>query len=401
MNQQTFQYRAINESGVLSKGVLQATDRNDAYHQIVASGMKPVKLALRRSIKLGGKGSKASVKDLARFTYQFSVLMEARIPIADGLRSIAEQEQNQRFAMILIEIAKEIEAGNTVTDALSKHRKLFGDVYIETIRAAEVSGNMIKVLARLAEMLDQRYETLKNIRGAMMYPMCVVGVMCLAVTFLMAVVLPRLSEMYGSRGVELPMITQLLMGFANFVRSYWYLLIAGGIGAVFGVRKACNNPKSRATIDVWLHKIPGLRDILVGLAVSRFTHVLGLSLQSGIGLLEALELSGRSSGRPLLESDSRKMRDQVKSGGRLSEVLLACDYLPGFASRMVASGEEAGELPRMCRIVAKHYDREVEHLTKNLSTMIEPIAVVGLSAVVLIIALAVFLPMWSMGALLK
>lgn len=401
MNQQTFQYRAINESGVLSKGVLQATDRNDAYHQIVASGMKPVKLALRRSMTFGGKGSKASVKDLARFTYQFSVLMEARIPIADGLRSIAEQEQNQRFAMILIEIAKEIEAGNTVTDALSKHRKLFGDVYIETIRAAEVSGNMIKVLARLAEMLDQRYETLKNIRSAMIYPMCVVGVMCLAVTFLMAVVLPRLSDMYGSRGVELPMITQLLMGFAHFVRSYWYLLIAGGIGAIFGVRKACNNPKSRATIDIWLHKIPGLRDILVGLAVSRFTHVLGLSLQSGIGLIEALELSGRSSGRPLLESDSRKMSDQVKSGGRLSEVLLACDYLPGFAKRMVASGEEAAELPRMCRLVAKHYDREVEHLTKNLSTMIEPIAVVGLAAVVLIIALAVFLPMWSMGALLK
>ena len=401
MNQQTFQYRAINESGVLSKGVLQATDRNDAYHQIVASGMKPVKLALRRSMTFGRKGSKASVKDLARFTYQFSVLMEARIPIADGLRSIAEQEQNQRFAMILIEIAKEIEAGNTVTDALSKHRKLFGDVYIETIRAAEVSGNMIKVLARLAEMLDQRYETLKNIRGAMIYPMCVVGVMCLAVTFLMAVVLPRLSDMYGSRGVELPMITQLLMGFAHFVRSYWYLLIAGGIGAVFGVRKACNNPKSRATIDIWLHKIPGLRDILVGLAVSRFTHVLGLSLQSGIGLIEALELSGRSSGRPLLESDSRKMRDQVKNGGRLSEVLLACDYLPGFAKRMVASGEEAAELPRMCRLVAKHYDREVEHLTKNLSTMIEPIAVVGLAAVVLVIALAVFLPMWSMGALLK
>jgi len=235
----------------------------------------------------------------------------------------------------------------------------------------------------------------------MIYPVCVIGVMCLAVTFLMAVVLPRLSGMYESRGVELPMMTQLLMGFANFVRSYWYLLLAGIVGAVFGVRKSWENPKSRAKIDVWLHKIPGLRDILVGLAVSRFTHVLGLSLQSGIGLIEALELSGRSSGRPLLESDSRKMRDQVKSGGRLSEVLLACDYLPGFASRMVASGEEAGELPRMCRIVAKHYDREVEHLTKNLSTMIEPLAVVGLAAVVLIIALAVFLPMWNMGALLK
>lgn len=401
MNQQTFQYRAIDETGALSKGVLQAADRSDAYHQIVASGMRPIKLAVRRSFGFGGKGCRASVKDLARFTYQFSVLMEARIPIADGLRSIAEQESNQRFAAILNDVAKEIEAGNTVTDSLYKHRKLFGDVYIETIRAAETSGNMIQVLARLAEMLDQRYDTIKNVRSAMIYPMCVIGVMCLAVTFLMAVVLPRLSGMYENRGVELPMLTQLLMGFSYFIRSYWYLLLAGIVGVVFGVRKAWENPKMRAKIDVLLHKIPGLRDILVGLAVSRFTHVLGLSLQSGIGLIEALELSGRSSGRPLLESDSRKMRDQVKNGGRLSEVLLACDYLPGFARRMVASGEEAAELPRMCRLVAKHYDREVEHLTKNLSTIIEPIAVVGLAAVVLIIALAVFLPMWSMGTLLK
>lgn len=401
MSQQTFQYRAIDESGVVSKGVLQATDRSEAYHQIVASGMKPVKLSVRKSITLGLKGSKVSVKDLARFTYQFSVLMEARIPIADGLRSIAEQEQNQRFAAMLNDIAKEIEAGNTITDALSKYRKLFGDVYIETIRAAEISGNMIEVLSRLAEMLDKRYETVKNIRGALMYPMCVIGVMCLAVTFLMAVVLPRLSEMYGSRGVELPLPTQLLMGFATLVRSYWYILIVGGMAATFGVRKAWNNPKSRAIFDDCLHKIPGLRDILVGLAVSRFSHVLGLSLQSGIGLIEALELSGRSSGTPLLESDTRKMSDQVKNGGRLSEVLLTCTYIPGFARRLVASGEEAGELPRMCRIVAKHYDREVEHLTKNLSTIIEPLAVVGLAAVVLIIALAVFLPMWSMGALLK
>jgi len=397
----TFQYKAIDEHGVVSKGVVQATDRTQAYHQIVGSGLKPVHLAVARRSSLRGKGVTASAKDLARITYQFSVLLEAHIPIADGLRSIAEQESNRHLKLVLEDVAGQIEAGNSVTDALSAHRRLFGDVYIETVRAAEASGNMIEVLARLAEMLDQRYETTKNVKSALLYPTCVIAVLLLAISFLLIVVLPKLTEMYAGRGVQLPAVTRALLGVAEFVQTFWYILLASGLGLLFGVRKAWQNPDTRRSIDRWLHWIPGLREILTGLAVSRFSHVLGISLQSGLGLIEAIEMSGRASGRPLLEIDARKMRDQVKSGGRLSEVLLACKYLPGFARRMIASGEEASELPKMCRLVARHYEREVTHLTKNLATLIEPIAIVFLAAAVLIVALAIFLPMWSMGALLK
>ena len=401
MTELTFQYKAIDERGAVTKGVVQAADRTEAYHQIVGSGLKPVHLAPTRGSSVRCRGSAASAKDLARITYQFSVLMEARIPIADSLQSIADQEPNRRLAHVLEDVARQIEAGNSVTDALSAHRTFFGDIYIETIRAAETSGNMIQVLARLSEMLDQRYETSKNVKSALMYPACVVAALCLAVTFLMVVVVPKLSEMYANQAVELPALTQGLMAVAGFVRAYWYLLLAAGIAVVFGVRKAWNAPNARRQIDGWMHWIPGLREILTGLAVSRFAHVLGLSLQSGLGLIEALELSGRSSGRPLLEFDARKMSDQVKTGGRLSEVLLTCKYLPGFARRMIASGEEAAELPKMCQLVARHYDREVKHLTKNLATMIEPIVIVGLAGVVLVVALAIFLPMWNMGTLLK
>ena len=397
----TYHYKAIDDRGAVSKGVVRAPDRTQAYHQIVESGLKPVHLVATRGISIRWSGSSATSKDLARVTYQFSVLMEARIPIADALRSIADQEPNRRLKVVLEEVAGQIEAGNSVTDALSAHRTLFGDVYIETIHAAETGGNMTEVLGRLAETLDQSYEAGKNVKSALMYPACVIAVLCLAVTFLMIVVVPKLSDMYASQGVELPALTRGLMAVAGFMRTYWYILLVGGVGAVFGARKAWKAPNTRQRIDGWLHWIPGLREILIGLAVSRFAHVLGLSLQSGLGLIEALELSGRSSGRPMLEADARKMRDQVKSGGRLSEVLLACKYLPGFARRMIASGEEAAELPKMCRLVARHYDREVMHLTKNVGTMIEPIAIVGLAAVVLIVALAIFLPMWNMGTLLK
>ena len=129
-----------------------------------------------------------------------------------------------------------------------------------------------------------------------------------------------------------------------------------------------------------------LRDILSGLAVSRFAHVFGLSFRSGLSLIDALDMSGRASGRPLLQSDAEKMKEQVNQGGRLSDCLNTCEYLPGFSRRMIVAGEEAGELPKMCDIVARHYDREVEHLTKNIATLIEPVMIVGLAAVVLLIA---------------
>ena len=400
MSQVTFRYKAIDERGARTKGVVTAENQSEAYRQITAAGLKPLRIVASRAGSFEMRSGKVGVKELAHLTYQFSVLMEARIPISEGLRSIAEQENNRRLQVVIEDVARQIEAGYSVTEALSQHRDLFGEVYIETVRAAEVSGNMVKVLGRLAEMLDRRYESNKNIQGAMIYPLCVVIAMILGVTFLMIFVIPRFSALYSNRGVELPLPTRILMGSSNFVRVYWPLILAGAAGSWWTVRQGWRTPAMRQKIDTWLHKVPFLRDILRGLAVSRFSHVLGTSLQSGLGLIDALEMAGGASARPLLQADCQKMREQVKEGGRLADVMLACAYLPGFARRMIAAGEETAEMPRMCEIVARHYDREVEHLTKNLPTVIEPILIVGLAGVFLVIALAIFLPMWDMGSLM-
>ncbi|MHC4415049.1 MAG: type II secretion system F family protein [Planctomycetota bacterium] len=400
MSQLTFHYKAIDQQGTKTKGVLQAASPSEAYRQISAAGLKPVKLRAISSGRASWRSTSVGPRELAHLTYQFSVLMDARIPIADGLRSIAEQENNRRLRQVIEDVAGQIEAGYSVTEAIGQHRDLFGDVYVETVRAAETSGNMVKVLGRLAEMLESQYETNKNITGALIYPLCVLVAMVVAVTFLLIFIVPRFSGLYASRGLDLPIPTQALVGLSEVVRSFWPLLIAGVAGTVWAVRRAWRTPRTRRRIDSWLHAVPFLRDVLKGLAVSRFSHVLGTSLQSGLGLIEALEMAGASSGRPLLQADTEKMRDQVKQGGRLADVLLACAYLPGFARRMIAAGEETAEMPRLCEVVARHYDREVAHLTKNLPTVLEPILIVGLAGVFLIVALAIFLPMWEMGALM-
>jgi type II secretory pathway component PulF len=399
VSQTTFRYKALDRRGARTRGEVRAADQVEAYRQITAAGLRPLAVAARRG-GIGRRARRVTAKDVAHFSYQFAVLMEARISIGDGLRAVADQEPNARFREAITDIARQIESGCSVTDAFHPHRRIFGDVYVETIRAAEVSGNMVAVLHRLAEMLDQQYETTKNVKGALMYPLCVVCALGLAVTFLIIVVVPKFASMFASRGIELPLPTQLLMAFAGFCRTYWYLLLGAGAGGAFALRAAWRNPRSRRSIDRWMHRVPFLRSVLTGLAVSRFAHVFGLSIQSGLNLMEALQMAGRASGRPMLEADAEKMRDQVNHGGRLADVLLACVYLPGFARRMIAAGEEAAELSRMCGIVARHYDREVAHLTRNVTTVIEPIMIVGLAAVVLIVALAIFLPMWNMAALI-
>jgi type II secretory pathway component PulF len=399
MTQLSFQYKAIGTRGAMTRGVLQANTREDAYRKLVAAGMKPVSITGKRGG--GRRGRKITLKDMSHFTHQFSVLMEARIPIVDGLRSIVEQEPNERFREIVEDVARQIEGGSTVTDALSPHREVFGEVYVETIRAAEASGNMIKVLETLAEMLERQYEMTKSVKGALMYPILVSLALVLAVAFLMTFVVPKFADMFARRNLELPAPTVFVIAISDMVRGYWYLFLAGGVGAAVGLRRAWRKPVSRGRIDTFLHRVPFVRDVLKGLALSRFANVLGISLRSGLNLIDALEMSGRAAGRPLLQRDVEKLRDQVNIGGRLSDVIVTCEYFPAFTRRMISAGEEAAELSRMCEIVARNYDRDVEHLVKNVSTVIEPVMIVALAGVVLLIALAIFLPMWNMGAVLS
>ncbi|MGQ0627518.1 MAG: type II secretion system F family protein [Phycisphaerales bacterium] len=392
MSTLTFEFRAVDKAGTRRRGSTAAHDETDAYRRVTALGLiplsiRPAKLARARRIKL---------KEIAHFTSQLGVLIGARVSIGESLIAVGEMEPDPTLRAIIMDVAARIESGENLADALGAHRAVFGDTYIETIRAAEKTGNLVKVMEYLSEMLERSQETAAQVKGAIMYPACVLTVMAIGVTFLVGYVVPKFTAMYESRGVQLPGITQFLQNVGLSVQHYWwaYGLLIGG--SIFGLRRAWRTPSGRSAIDRFLHKVPAIRGVLKGLAISRFSRVLGVSLGSGLGLIESLELSGRASGRPMLLDDVQCMVRQVRSGGRLTEVLNGCTYLTPFCKRMMSAGEQSAELPRMCLLVAKHYDRETAHTTKNLSTIIEPIMIVGIALIVLIVALAIFLPMWNM-----
>lgn len=400
MTRLSFQYVAMDKAGAKLRGQLHAASKAEAVQKVSGQGLTPLVV---EPLKAAGRvrHGRVSAKDVAHFTYQFSTLINARLPLSEGLLSIAEQEQNQELRRVLTDVASRIEAGETIADSMSHHPRVFSTLYIETIRAAEKTGSLGKVLEMLSDMLERQRETEQQIKSAMMYPAVVMVVLGLAVTFLIAYVIPKFARMFAQRGVDLPLFTRILMGLGESVQTYWYAYLAGVVAAVFFFRAMWARPAARRRIEDLMHKIPAIGEILSGLAVARFCRVLGLSVRSGVSLIDALDLAGRSSGRARLIADAGRLCEQVRTGGRLRDALSSCAYLPVFARRMLSAGEESGELPTMCSLVSRHYERETGFATKNITTVIEPVMVVLIAGVVLVVALAIFLPMWDMVKLVS
>jgi len=398
MSALTFEYRGIDRSGAKRDGVTQAETKVEAYRKVQAMGLTPLMVRKAAETRGWGFGRRARIrnKDLAHFTYQLGVFVSSQIPLGQGLQTIAEQEPEGRFKFIVTDIARRIDSGEQLAQAMEAHRADLGGVYIQTVRAAERTGSLSKVLDHLSDMLERGQETVQMVRGALMYPMCIVGALSLALLFLIGFVVPRFAGMFEQRGIELPVFTQALMLFGQSIQHYWWVYLLVIVGAVLGVRRAWATPGGRLLIDRALHRVPYLNRILVGLGVSRFARVLGVSLAAGLGLIESLELAAGASGRPSLAADVQRMAERVRNGSRLCDALTDCGYLPGFARRMLAAGEQSGQVPRMSEVVARHYDRETAHLTKNLGTVIEPVLIVAIAGVVLVVALAIFMPMWDM-----
>jgi type II secretory pathway component PulF len=393
MSALAFRYTAVDRSGAKRKGVTHAPTQADAYRQVAASGLTPLSIAAASAPRVR-RGS-VSAKELVRFTYQMSALVGSRIPLSDGLRSIASQEPNPRFRAVIDDIASRIEAGGRIAGAMEEHRAVFGDVYAEVLHAAEETGNLVRALDYLGELLERAQETRQQVRSALMYPMCIAATLAIAVTFLVGFVVPKFARMFEERGLHLPPLTEGLAMLGTSIQGYWWLYLLGLVGTGFCVRRAWAIPGARLAMDRALHRVPYLRDVLVGLAVSRFARVLGLCLSSGLGLIQSIEMASRAAARPMLTHDADRLAASVRAGGRLSDALAECGYLPSFVTRMLSAGEEAGEIPKMCALVSRNYDRESAALTKNLATVIEPVLIVTVAMIVLVVALAVFLPMWD------
>jgi type IV pilus assembly protein PilC len=397
VNDLTFEYTAYSASGVMSRGRTEASSKHEAFGRVQAMGLTPVNLRAVRA--RSSRGWAVASKDLAHFTYQLSVLLDAKIPLAEGLSSIAEQEREGPLREIVEDVARRVKAGEGVASALGVHRAAFGEVFVESVRASERTGTLGTILNHLAEMLERSQEATRQVRGALLYPASVAVVLALASIFLVGVVVPRFGEMFAKRGVPLPLLTRIVMDVGMSVRTFWWAYGIAVIGCLISVRWLWTSERGKRALDRVAHRIPYVSRIIRGLGISRFARVLGIGLSSGLGLIEALTLAGKASGRPMIAMDTDRMARSIQGGERFAACLQKSDYFPLFGKRMLVAGDQSGEMARMCDVVARHYERECQHLTKDLSSVLEPIMIVGIAGVVLVVALSIFLPMWDMAHL--
>ncbi|MEZ6243510.1 MAG: type II secretion system F family protein [Phycisphaerales bacterium] len=398
MSIQRYSYVALDSAGRRHRGVLEAASEQEAYRQVSSQGVTPVKISPKSSSQFLSLSGRDAIKpvDIAAFTRELNVLVEAKIPLGRGLRSIADNETNVRLRDMVRDLAAMIEAGSKMTEALTKYKDVFGEVYIETMRAAERTGNLGEVSAHLADMLEKQIESGQQLRRALSYPVIVLLFVVLAVTVIVVFVVPKFAVIFEQNNVTLPITTRIVQAIGQSVKAGWWGYAAVLAGAIVSLIATWRNPKGRAFLERVLVRSPHIGKIIVASSAARFSHVLSICLGSGLDVIESIEIGGRATGRPTFIQECDRMGDRLRSGDPLPDVIRGSEYLPGFAVRMLSAGKDAKELGHASAVIARHYDREADHLMKKISTIIEPLMTIALAGIVLLVALSVFLPMWQM-----
>jgi type IV pilus assembly protein PilC len=337
-------------------------------------------------------------KDLVVFTRQFSTMIDAGLPLVQGLTILAEQSENPTFKSILKEITKDVEGGSTLAEAMKKHPKVFDDLFVNLVAAGEVGGILDTILRRLATFIEKAERLKSQIKGAMTYPAVVVGIAIIVITVILIFVIPVFEDMFKSFGSALPGPTQIVVNMSRFMKgnAHWVILAVGAM--IYAFKRYRGTQKGRKQTDALLLKLPIFGDLLKKTAVARFTRTLGTMISSGVPILDALEIVARTSGNVIIEEILYEVRGSIAEGQTIAEPLSENDIFPGMVIQMIAVGEATGALDTMLEKIADFYDEEVDAAVAALTSMLEPLLMLFLGGSIGGLVIAMYLPIFGMAA---
>ena len=345
--------------------------------------------------------NRVSLKDILIFTRQLYAMVHAGIPLVQSLRIIKEQIPNKTLKKIAEEMASFIEEGGRFSTALSRYRSVFGDLYISMIKAAEEAGTLEETLKRLADYLEKVEKLRGKIKSAMFYPIFVLIVASIIITGILVFVIPTFQQLYASLGGELPALTQLVINISNFLRDYigWFILFL--VIAIVGFIQARKIRKFKYITDYILLKLPIFGELVLKGSIANFARTLSSMISSGINILDALQISAETSNNEVIKGAILDVKSQVEKGVNLSTALSKHSIFPPMLINMVAIGEQAGNLDEMLSKVADFYEEEVDRTVDGLTSLIEPILIVFIGGIIGIIIVAMYLPIFKIGELIK
>lgn len=398
----TFAYVAKTRDGQRKTGTLTAENKQALLRSLQAQGLTPESVQ-DKAAKIGPKGgARVKTTEILVFTRQLSTIVNAGLPLLQGLDILAEQTEDVRFATVMRDIGGAVEGGESFSEALKRHPRIFSDLYVSMIRAGEASGNLDSVLLQLADYMEAMEELKRRIKSAMTYPVVAFSMILLIATGLIVWVVPQFAEIFKSFDRALPAPTQMLINVSEVLRSWKVLLvIAAGIGAFIGFRAYRQTANGRLQTDAMALKMPVFGKLLRKVAISRFARTLSTLTRSGVSILAALEIVERTAGNEVFARVVRKASDSVRGGETLAEPLARSQEFPAMVTRMIGVGEKTGALEQMLSKISDFYDSEVKAAVDGLTSLIEPILILMMGVVVGGIVIALFMPILQLSSLVQ
>ncbi len=397
-----FNYVARTRDGGRRRGIITADNRQAVMRSLQNQGLLPE--SVNEKGKSSGPKRDARVKtgEILVFTRQLSTIVNAGLPLLQGLEILAEQTEDLRFAGVLREIGADVEGGESFSDALRKHPRVFADLYVSMVRAGEASGNLDNVLLQLADYLESMEELKRRIRAAMTYPVVAFSMILLIAAGLIIWVVPQFAEIFSSFDKALPAPTQMLITISEILRSWKiFVVIAAGIGAVIGLRAYGATPVGKYNLDAIKLRLPVFGKMLRKVSISRFARTLSTLTRSGVAILAALEIVERTAGNEVFARAVRKAGDSVRGGETLAEPLARSGEFPAMVTRMIGVGEKTGALEQMLSKISDFYDSEVKAAVDALTSLIEPLLILMMGIVVGGIVIALFMPILQLSSLVQ
>lgn len=396
-----FTYVGKSKKGRVLKGDIEAADERIARIQlrrknIEVTKLKPKPKDIFESISF--MQPKVTKKDLVIFTRQFSTMIDAGLPLVQGLNILSEQMENKSFKGMLKQVTKDVEGGSTLADALNKHPKVFDGLFVNLVAAGEVGGILDTILQRLAAYIEKSEKLKSKVKGALVYPVAVLIVGILVMAVIMVFVIPVFQEMFSSLGKGLPALTQVVINISNFTKGNIHFMIIGLIAFIWGFRRYRGTSSGKRIIDIILLKMPIFGELIKKVSVARFTRTLGTMISSGVPILDALEITGKTSGNAVVEEVIFEARTSIAEGQTIADPLSESDIFPGMVTQMISVGESTGALDSMLEKIADFYDDEVDASVSALTALMEPLMMMLLAGALGPIIIAMYLPIFQMAS---
>jgi type IV pilus assembly protein PilC len=392
-----YSWKGRARDGSIQEGVLVAESKNAVIQslrkqQVIVTAVteKGKEFALP---KLGGGVSR---KEIAIFTRQFSVMIDAGLPLVQCLEILGSQQENRTFQKILFEVRQDVESGATLAESLRKHPKAFDDLYANMVAAGEAGGILDTILQRLSQYIEKIVKLRAAVRSAMVYPVAVMLIAVGVVWIILWKVIPTFATLFEGLGASLPLPTRITIAASRFIGQWWWMIFLAIGLAAFATHRYYKTYKGRRVIDGMMLKVPVLGTVLKKIAVARFCRTLSTLVSSGVPILDGLEITARTSGNSIVEDAIMATRKSVEEGKTIAEPLKSSDVFPPMVVQMISVGEQTGALEAMLSKIADFYEDEVDEATANMLALLEPIMIMFLGVVIGGIVISMYLPMFDL-----